>query len=369
LHYLSAKEHHLNMSQKKTVAILFGGKSVEHQISINSAKNIYQYIDKKAYNVLLVGISQDGKWCLKTDVDGDFDNSTELFLSMTPDNVGFIEKPSGKAHNSDVVFPVLHGTDGEDGSIQGLLTTMDIPFVGTGVLGSALSMNKLYGKRLMKASNIPTSDFLDFTDDEKDKIDFEAISKKLGLPFMTKAANLGSSVGIYKVNSKAEFEKAVKDVFKYDHTLLCEAYIKGRELECSVMGNEDPIASKPGEIVVSEAYDFYTYEAKYLDPDAVELVVPAKVSEELVKKIKELSIKSYRALHCEDFARVDLFLSEDGEIMINEINTIPGFTNFSMFPMMWKVEGISFESLITKVIELAVERYRKNKNLVTSYQP
>jgi len=357
------------MSQKTTIAILFGGKSVEHQISINSAKNIYQYIDQKAYDVLLIGISPEGKWCLKNDVDGDFKNSIELLVSMTPGKVGFVERSSNKEYNPDVVFPVLHGTDGEDGSIQGLLTSMDVPFVGTGVLGSALSMNKLYGKRLMKASGIPTSDFLDFTDVEKDAIDFESVSKKLGLPFMTKAANLGSSVGIFKVSNKEDFDKAVVDVFKYDHTLLCESFIKGRELECSVMGNDNPIASQPGEIVVSDSYEFYTYEAKYLDPSAVELVVPAKVSNHIKERIKELSIKAFRVLHCEDFARVDLFLSEDDEIMINEINTIPGFTNFSMFPMMWKVEGISFKELITRVINLAIERYKKDKNLVTSYSP
>ncbi|MEP2772905.1 MAG: D-alanine--D-alanine ligase family protein [Fulvivirga sp.] len=354
---------------KISVAILFGGKSVEHAISINSAKNIYEYIDKDKFDVSLIGISQQGQWYLKDTVDGDFSHCTLLQYSLDSDQKGFVNTQDGSLISPDIIFPVLHGTDGEDGSIQGMLTTMDLPFVGTGVLGSAISMNKLYSKRLMNAAKIPTSKFIDFTDDQKESISFDEVRSRLGLPFMTKAANLGSSVGIFKVVDEPTFKQAVDEVFKYDHTMLCEAFIEGRELECAVMGNESPEASTPGEIVVSKDYEFYTYEAKYLDPKAASIEVPADVTPAIAEKIKELSIRAYRTLHCEDFARVDLFLQDDGEILINEINTIPGFTNSSMFPMMWQNHGISFTDLITKLIELAQDRFEKHKNLVKTYKP
>ncbi len=354
---------------KISVAILFGGKSVEHAISINSAKNIYEYIDKTQFDVVLIGISQQGKWFLKNAVDGDFEKGIAIRYSLDPEKRGFVNTSDDTVITPDIIFPVLHGTDGEDGSIQGMLTTMDLPFVGTGVLGSAISMNKLYSKRLMNAAAIPTSKFIDFTDDQKDTISFDEVRSRLGLPFMTKAANLGSSVGIFKVTDEASFNNAVQEVFKYDHTMLCEAFIEGRELECAVMGNDKPSASTPGEIVVSGDYDFYTYEAKYLDPQAAKIEVPADVEPLIAEKIKELSVKAYRTLHCEDFARVDLFLQKDGSILINEINTIPGFTNSSMFPMMWQHHGISFTDLISKLIHMAQERFQKNKNLVKTYKP
>lgn len=354
---------------KTSVAILFGGKSVEHAISINSAKNIFEYIDKDQFDVTLIGISQEGQWFLKNKVDGNFEEGIALQFSLNPKKKGFINTGDGSVITPDMIFPVLHGTDGEDGSIQGMLTSMDLPFVGTGVLGSAISMNKLYSKRLMNAAQIPTSKFIDFTIDQKDQISFDEVRSRLGLPFMTKAANLGSSVGIFKVTDEATFKVAVEEVFQYDHTMLCEAFIEGRELECAVMGNGNAKASEPGEIVVSDEYEFYTYEAKYLDPKAAAIEVPADVSTDIAKKIKELSVKAYLTLHCEDFARVDLFLQKDGEILINEINTIPGFTNSSMFPMMWKHHGISFTELITNLIRLAQDRFKKHKNLVKTYKP
>lgn len=354
---------------KTTVAILFGGKSVEHAVSINSARNIHEYIDKSLFEVMLIGISPQGQWCLKKQVDGEFEGCDTLNFSLNPARKGFVNAATQEVLQPDIIFPVLHGTDGEDGSIQGMLTSMEIPFVGTGVLGSAVSMNKLYSKRLMNAAGIPTSKFVNFTAEEKENIDYNTISKELGLPFMTKAANLGSSVGIFKVTNEDEFKQAIDEVFKYDNTLLCEAFVTGRELECSVMGNDNPEASFPGEIVVSKDYAFYTYEAKYLDPKAAALHVPADVAPEIAEKIQKLSLEAYRALHCEDFARVDLFLTPEGNILINEINTIPGFTNSSMFPMMWKERGIPFPELITKLIHMAFERFSKNNQLVKTYKP
>ncbi len=353
------------MAKRIKVAILFGGRSVEHQISINSAKNIFQYIDRDRFEPVLVGISKDGVWHLKDEVDDHFDPSDELVLSLNPTEC--VLKSAKKEVRPDAVFPVLHGTDGEDGSIQGLLQAMDLPFVGTGVLGSSVSMNKLTSKRLLQASGIPVSKFLAYEFHQKDELDFEFIKKELGLPFMAKAANLGSSVGVAKVKSIAGFNEAVEDCFRFDRTVLFEVYIEGRELECSVMGNTPPRASEPAEIVISKNYEFYTYEAKYLDPNAVELHVPAKLSKDIAEKIRELSIQAYETLHCEDFARVDLFLTPENEILINEINTIPGFTNSSMFPMMWQEKGISFPDLITMLIEMALDKYEVSKRILKRY--
>lgn len=355
------------MNKKQTVAIIFGGKSVEHQISINSAKNVFEFIDKEKYDPVLIGISQKGEWFLKNEVNGDFHANDALQLVLNAEKGGFYNSHSGNTITPDLVFPVLHGTDGEDGSIQGLLRVINVPFVGTGVLGSAISMSKLYSKRLLESAGIPVSKYLFYDFHEKADISFRQLEDKLGLPFMAKAANLGSSVGVHKVKSEEDFNHAVADVFNFDSTIIFEQFVKGRELECAVIGNEKPEASLPGEIVVSPDYDFYTYEAKYLDPEAAKLEIPARVSEQISKEIQALSIRSYQALKCEDFARVDLFLKENGEIIINEINTIPGFTNSSMFPMMWKERGISFTDLITKLIEMSLKRFERSQHISNQF--
>lgn len=357
------------MSNKLSVAIIYGGKSVEHQISINSAKNIFEYIDRDKYDPIAIGISPAGDWVLKDSIDNKFDSQPQLALMLSTTNKGFKNLANNEFIRPDVIFPVLHGTDGEDGSIQGLLKSMEIPFIGTGVLGSAISMSKLYTKRLLEAAGIPVSKYLTYDYPQKSEIKFEHIESTLGLPFMAKAANLGSSVGVVKVKSKADFEKALDEAFKFDNTILFEQYITGRELECSVMGNEVPEASNPAEIVISKNYEFYTYEAKYLDPNAVELHVPAKVDDDISKTIRELSVKAYKALSCDDFARVDLFLTDSGDILINEINTIPGFTNSSMFPMMWQERGISFTDLISQLIVIALKRERAAHRISNQYQP
>ncbi len=348
---------------KLHVAILFGGKSVEHEISINSARNIFEFIDRSRFDVSLIGISRTGGWYLKKEVNADISSGEPLRLNMVGSRKGFMRLNSEILH-FDVIFPVLHGTDGEDGSIQGLLTTFEMPFVGTGVLGSAMSMSKLYTKKLMEASGIPVSKFLTFTYEERAAIKFSDVEKKLGLPFMIKAANLGSSVGVFKVKGEKGFDAIVDEVFKFDDTLLFEEFVEGRELECAVMGNRDVKASLPGEVVVSPDYEFYTYEAKYLDPEAAKIVVPADIPDDIAESIRQLSIKTYKTLHCEDFARVDLFYKKDGTILINEINTIPGFTNSSMFPMMWKERGISFTDLISQLIDMAIERHEAHKRIV-----
>lgn len=353
------------MANTQIVAILYGGRSVEHEISINSAKNVYQYIDKTKFKPILIGISKSGQWHLKSEVDGNFEDSKPLSLTLDPGNV--LMYNDNERVKADIFFPVLHGTDGEDGSIQGLLQAMNIPFIGTGVLGSSLAMNKLVSKRLLKASGVPVGRYLPGYFEDKGTLDFETIVRELGLPFMAKAVNLGSSVGVVKVKSREDFEEALEQCFQFDNSILFEEYIEGRELECSVMGNVGAKASLPAEIVISKAYEFYTYEAKYLDPNAVELHVPAALNDELSNRIREISIQAYQALHCQDFARVDLFLTSGQEVLVNEINTIPGFTNSSMFPMMWKERGISFSELITQLIEMAWNKYKVSQRIKKEY--
>jgi D-alanine-D-alanine ligase len=351
------------MSKKKKVAILYGGRSVEHGVSVNSARNIYDNIDKERFEPLTIGITRSGQWFLTSGVTKDISQGKALGLILDAQSPGFILVSSGDRIKADIVFPVLHGTDGEDGSIQGMLKAMDIPLVGTGVLGSALSMNKIIAKRLLKASGLPVTNFVSFHYTEKDKIDYKAIKKALGTPFMVKSASLGSSVGVSKVKSEAAFEKALEDSFRYDDSVLMEEFISGREVECAIMGNDPVEASYPGEIVISSKYDFYTFDAKYVDPEAVRIDVPAKIDAKIAEKIRETCLAAYKTLACEDFARVDLFVTEDGKIYINEINTIPGFTNSSMFPMMWNERGIGFTELITRLLDLAQQRYDWSKRI------
>lgn len=356
------------MAEKKKVVILYGGRSVEHGVSVNSARNIYEYLDREIFEAVPIGISPLGQWFLMPSVTKDIEQGKPLGLILDPRNAGFILLSSGDRFKADIILPVLHGTDGEDGSIQGLIKAMDIPMVGTGVLGSALAMNKIVAKRLLAHAGLPVTAHLAFHFRDKSSLRFDAVQKKLSLPFMVKSASLGSSVGVSKVTRKSQFKAAIEEAFRYDDEVILEEFIEGREIECAVLGNTPPKASLPGEIIINEKYEFYTFDAKYVDPTAVVIKVPAeKLDKKTSTRIRELSIKAYQALHVEDFARVDLFVTKKGKIYINEINTIPGFTNSSMFPMMWKERGISFSELITTLITLALERYETGKRIERNY--
>jgi len=356
------------METKRRIGLLFGGKSVEHEISIRSAQNVFQYIDKSLFTPVLIGITRKGHWHLVHDVNQDIESGAPLNLSMgnTADtfqtNTG--NDGTGKL---DAIFPVLHGTDGEDGSVQGMLQTVNLPCAGSGVLGSAVAMDKLMSKRMLLATGIPTSKFLAYQPPHDQPWEYQQVVDKLGSPFMVKPISLGSSVGVAKVKSASDYEKALNDSLNYDQGIILEQYIEGRELECAVLGNQEPKASFPGEIIISPKYEFYTYDAKYEDPDAVEIKIPAAVDEHTAHQIMDLCVQSYRALACDDFARVDLFLSNDGEVYINEINTIPGFTNSSMFPSLWAQHGINYTDLITRIIKLALERFDRKHALQREY--
>lgn len=336
---------------------------MEHGVSVNSARNIFENINKERFEPLTIGITKTGQWYLTSGVTRDINQGKALALILDAQSPGFILVSSGDRIKADIVFPVLHGTDGEDGSIQGMIKAMDIPMVGTGVLGSALSMNKIVAKRLMQAAGLPVTKFLAFHYDEKDAIDYKHIKGTLGTPLMVKSASLGSSVGVSKVKNEAAFKEAVAESFKYDDSILIEEFVSGREIECAILGNNPPEASYPGEIIIDSKYDFYTFDAKYVDPEAVKIDVPAKLDAKIAEKVRDICAKAYRTLACEDFARVDLFLTEEGKIFINEINTIPGFTNSSMFPMMWNERGIGFSDLISRLLDLAQERYDRSKRI------
>jgi len=351
---------------KINVGILFGGRSVEHAISIISAQNIAKYIDASKFDITLVGIDKSGDWFLCNQVSKEISAGEPLSLSLKASRPTFIL--NNKPLPLDVVFPVLHGTDGEDGSIQGLLKTINIPFVGSDTLGSAVSMDKLTAKRVLENSGVPVARFLTYTKAERQSIDFDFIVRKLGLPFIIKPANLGSSVGVYKISKKEGFKKKLEALFQFDNTALVEEFIEGRELECAVLGNENPIASPAGEIILKGDYEFYSFEAKYVDGDAVDLVIPAKVSQEVEEAIKQASIKSYKAASCKDLARIDLFLKNDNTIIVNEINTIPGFTNISMYPKLIEQLGISYPELITQLITMAIGRHHQSELVSTNFE-
>ena len=350
---------------KLKVGILYGGRSVEHAVSVNSARNILEYIDRTQYEPVPIGVTRGGKWFKTQMVNKEIELGSPLAMSLDPTNPAFL---SGNQETKvDVMFPLLHGTDGEDGSVQGLLQTMSIPCVGSGVLGSALSMNKIVAKQLLMHAALPVGKFLWFSKSERSRISFHSIKQYLSLPFMVKSASLGSSVGVSKVNSEENFQQAVGESFQYDNEVLFEEFIEGREIECAVLGNSPPNASKPGEIVISNKYEFYTFDAKYVDPDAVRIDVPAQLDADTAASIQSISVKAFEILRCQDYARVDLFLSTKNKVYINEINTIPGFTNSSMFPMMWKERGISFTDLISKLIGISLDRHNHSSNVSRNF--
>lgn len=361
------------MKQKLRVGILFGGKSAEHEVSLQSARNVANALDKNKYETVLVGINKAGQWlapgvserylALASNKPTKGPEKSREVVMLAPAGEGVLTRDSGVVEGKiDVVFPVLHGPFGEDGTVQGLLKLADVPFVGAGVLGSTVGMDKDVMKRLLRDAGIPTARFIAIHSYEK--WHFADIKKKLGLPLFIKPANLGSSIGISKVQSEKEFKEALKEAFQFDTKVLIEEYIEGREIECSVLGNENPIASVPGELILKSEY--YSFEAKYLDPDAMAPQIPADLPKDVTKKIQEMAVAAFKALCCEGMGRVDFFLAKDGRIFVNEINTIPGFTNISMYPKMWEASGLPYAKLIDKLIELAIERHAKEKKLKTS---
>ncbi len=361
--------------KKIRLGILFGGKSAEHEVSVESAKRIIEYLDKDKYDIVPIAIDRAGAWQLiaqeelkpLTAISHTSTHATTVTLVGENQNSQLLSLADRQPIESlDVVFPVLHGPMGEDGTIQGLLTLVNIPFVGAGVLGSAVGMDKDVMKRLLREAGIPTPRCQVLTATTKAEVGYNDIAKELGQTLFIKPANLGSSVGVYKVTNAIEFDKAVESALNFDQKILIEEYIDGREIECSVLGNEEPIASLPGEVVVNA--EFYSYEAKYLDENGATFNIPAHLSDSLIKNIQDLAVKTFTTLCCSGMARVDFFVTSSGDVYVNEINTIPGFTKISMYPKLWEASGLERSALLDRLIELAIERHQKQQSLRTSYQ-
>ena len=366
--------HTANMKRKINVAVLFGGKSAEHEVSVQSARNVVSALDKNKYAVRLIGIDKLGAWlsefeskrnlALSTDGGGML-HTTSSEVALIPGSQGLLSgKGADTQEKIDVVFPVLHGPCGEDGTIQGLLKLADVAFVGAGVLGSAIGMDKDVTKRLLRDAGISVAPFLVST--KYDAISFGEAQRKLSLPLFVKPANLGSSVGVCKVHNAEEYSKAIDEALRLDTKVLIEKYIRGREIECAVLGNEDPIASALGEIIPH--HEFYSYEAKYLDQNGAALVIPADLPEEVTQRVRTTALRAFKVLCCEGMGRVEFFVTRAGKVYVNEINTIPGFTNVSMYPKLWEASGLTQASLLDRLIELAIEKHQSNQDLEISFK-
>ncbi|MDP3982010.1 MAG: D-alanine--D-alanine ligase family protein [bacterium] len=353
------------MTQPIQVGIIFGGKSPEHEVSLASARNVVEAMDRKTYTPVLIGISKEGKWLLCNTVPETLNGKAHQHIVILPESNGkILNIETGVTETSlDVAFPVLHGQLGEDGTMQGLLKIANIPFVGAGVLGSAVGMDKDVMKRLLREAGIPVARFLTVTRETVPT--HRKVADTLGTPFFLKPSRLGSSVGIHKVCGEEDFKKGLQEAFLYDTKVILEEFVQGREIECSVLGNKNPRASVLGEII--SQHEFYSYQAKYVDKQGAVLEIPAKLPQGLARDIQNMAIRVFQTLSCEGLGRVDMFLKENGEILVNEINTIPGFTSISMYPKLWEASGISYASLIDQLIQLALERFAQEKTLKTSY--
>jgi D-alanine-D-alanine ligase len=371
---------------KIRVGVIFGGRSGEHEVSLVSARSVMDAMDKEKYEVVPIGITKEGCWIafgdpMKALTAGDVSVSHPAALLGDPSRRGLMRLEdteraiqATRLAELDVVFPVLHGPYGEDGTVQGLLELAGIPYVGAGVMASAVGMDKAIFKGVMQAHGLPVADYLVLKRKEWDADPegvMDRIEERLGYPVFTKPANLGSSVGVSKCHDRAGLTAGLAEAARYDRKLLVEAAVPAaREIEVSVLGNDDPIASVPGEIIPSR--EFYSYEAKYIDSgeDASKLLIPAPISPELSERVRDLAVRAYKAIDCAGMARADFLLSgTTGELYVGELNTIPGFTAISMYPKLWEATGISYPELIDRLIELAIERYQDKERSETSYQP
>jgi len=389
--------------KKLRVCVIFGGRSGEHEVSIVSASSVMKALDQSKYEVIPVGITKSGRWIagdqsvqlLKSGIE---DTPFYAMLPADPNEQRLLPSTTNAAaareleqlrEKFDVVFPVLHGPYGEDGTMQGLLELANLPYVGAGVLGSAVCMDKIVQKLLCMPADVPVVKFLwlRYEDWQRNQTESHAaaanpqqlaglaqnemiarIETDLRFPVFVKPANMGSSVGISKAHDRAELIRGIEDAAQYDQKILFEAAVaNAREIEVSVLGNAQPKASIPGEVVPSN--EFYDYDAKYVD-GASTLIIPAELSTELTQSIRETAIHGFLACNCEGMARIDFLLSrETNALYLNEINTIPGFTQISMYPKLWEASGVSYSQLLDELIQLALERHRRKNNLKTSYQP
>ena len=360
---------------KTRVGIIFGGKSGEHEVSLQSARSIHEALDKTRYAPVLLGVDKQGVWHMGSDASLILNASNPKLIALDGRAPAVVpqDDPGGAAlalrdretgrvlGHVDVFFPIIHGTFGEDGSLQGLLRLLDVPYVGAGVLGSAVGMDKDVMKRLLRDAGIPVARFVTLRSAEGD---LAAAVAHLGLPLFVKPANLGSSVGITRVTRVEDLRAAVDHALRFDHKVVIEEAVVGREIEVAVLGNDRPAPSICGEIVPQ--HEFYSYEAKYIDDAGALLRIPAPLDGPTSERIRALAVRAYQVLECEGMGRVDFFLRPDGEALVNEINTLPGFTRVSMYPKLWEATGIAYPALLDRLIELARERHVRESRLLRS---
>ena len=372
------------MGRKLQVGVIFGGRSGEHEVSVASAASVLRALDPDKYEIVPLGITAEGRWLAGADprrmlegapIESSGEQSAVTAVSMTGDPTQHGLVPSESASGAsvpplDVVIPVLHGTYGEDGTLQGLLEMANVPYAGSGVLGSALGMDKEKAKLVFKAAGLPIVDWLAVR-----RLEFERdpsalcarIEASFPYPVFVKPANLGSSVGVGKAHDHAELERALATAFEFDRKALIEPGVNCRELECGVLGNDEPIASVVGEVVPSN--EFYDYRAKYVD-NASRLYIPADIPAETAEALRAAAVQAFLALDLSGLARVDFFLDKDtGAIYVNEVNTMPGFTQISMYPKLWEASGIPYPALLDRLIALGIERHADKQRNRTRYDP
>lgn len=346
------------------VAVLYGGTSAEHEVSVVSAASVLRAIDRSRYDVIPIAIAKDGRWLLPErapdtlpEIAGSLPDAGEgTTVALRPAEAGRVMLDAHDDDRIDVVFPVLHGRGGEDGTVQGMLAALGVPYVGAGVAASAVGMDKSLQKPVFAAAGIPVTPWITVRasawGSDPDEIVSDA-GARLGYPCFTKPANEGSSIGVSRCIDSTSLRAGLDDAFRYDRVALIETAIVGRELECAVLGNEDPYASVVGEIV--PVHEFYDYEAKYL-VEGSRAIIPADIPDDAAERIRSYAIEAFVAIGCAGMARVDFFLAEGGQIFLNEINTIPGFTPISMYPKLWEASGVPYAKLIDRLIELALQR-------------
>ncbi len=372
----------LKKAAKIKIGVLYGGRSGEHDVSLCSAASVFSALDRNKYEVKAVGIARDGRWYVQDKPVIIPDKNFGKILSLKKKGMWLVNhfeqknklhlydlKNKNKEVIIDVVFPVLHGTFGEDGTLQGLLELAMVPYVGADVIGSAVGMDKDIAKRLLKEKGIPvvssvTVNKQRWQDDANAKIIMKNALDKLGLPVFVKPVCTGSSVGVKKIKKKESLAKAMDFAFQFDARVMIEKAVDCREIECAVLGNDNPAASVLGEII--PRHEFYSYEAKYLDPNGAKLLIPAQIEKSLAAKIRKIAIEGYMALGCSSMARVDFFLDKKtSKFYLNEINTLPGFTSISMYPKLWEATGLKYSDILDKLIALALDRHKKKLEIKT----
>lgn len=355
---------------KKRIGLLYGGKSAEHEVSLSTARAVTQALNFNEYDVFPIYITHEGEWRKGTQLLGPVENIEQLQFENTfnqelPNNISSFLPSQQSAEESalDVIFPLLHGPNGEDGTVQGLLEVLNLPYVGNGVLASSAGMDKVVMKQLFAIAGLKQVPFVHFIRKEWQKDQENLIvkmEKDLAWPVFVKPANLGSSVGISKATTREELIEAVDMALKYDRKIIVEQGVKAREIEIGVLGNDTPKCSVPGEI--KPLKDFYDYQAKYKDGNTA-MIIPAEVTEEVEATLHDHAIKAFKVLDCSGLVRADFFVTDTDEVLINEVNTLPGFTPFSMFPLLWQHTGINYPELIDQLIELAIERHAEKQQL------